>query len=1283
MFTMLVDKRRHLANLAADLNKNYATVFRSQVLQLVYFVVCQFALVGINTLLFIVEVPLHFRFRTTDLFTASARRNDQNVFLESYTGFVRRSKLSFVTVAIGCLIIVSQFALAGYSVYRIGKPTKVEALSGTLTLNPAFDATGRHPKTNQYNPDTDGCELLSESFSCDNSSLTTLEQGSNPVVLCDNTQIDVVNTTDYASVMRFSLASVPVGATITSVQLKLNVTVAGSNISIGRPSTDSPETSYATCTTPGASLYEYASNFSQTYLTNQSWTTTGLKTYTLPAAALTDIHNRIGGSIAIAVKGGPRNTIGTYNSTDSSTNKPILTITYTAPPEAPTGTTHGAVTTSSIVWNWTDNATVETRYDVKDENQTLISMCSNLPANTQTCTETGLANANTLYTRHPNVTDAQGSTNGPSASVYTAIETPTEVTKVSATTTAVSVHANGTLTNLGVGQAALYFLDTTTNGNSGWITSANWTESSLVTNSLHDIEVKARNSEGVETSYTDVFNISTNAGAPSVTSSQSPNTWYNSSSFTFSDTTTNGALAHVWDQSPTHAFADPQMFATGPSPFTVTATSEGSWYLHLASYDKGNHPSGGTADLGPFKFDGTPPTTPGAVYDGTEIGIDGSFTTSTTTLSANWTASTDMLSTVAKYQYAIGTTSGGTDVTNNGWLDGTGSPTATKDGLSLTNGVPYYFSVRAVDGAGNTSGVATSNGITVNTALPQITDNQTGDSTPRNVAGTTYNVDFSKAATGPLLHVAQYEVYSGSNKTGTPIQSWTNIFSTDTSSYTTDWSVDFSALAEGTNYVSVQVQALDGLTASLDDAFIIIKDTTSPQITSFVAAPTSSTAKLAWTTNEPSTTQVAYGVTSSYGSLTTLDPGLSTSHSVDLNGLANNTTFHAQALGTDRAGNSVASSDLQFMTQGGSHTYITNVQVALTSPTAVSVTWLTNEPATSKVRYGASTDYGLEVSDLTLVTNHAVPLTGLTAGQTYHYEVMSTGSTTDQDADATFGTTVPAVSVPAVTPSVVVPSSSVVTPTITNWHNGDATADTTPTIAGTGPDSGGVFIVVDRKLVRTVLADVAGKYVVDLLTPLSLGKHALVVRAKDVNGNVSEESQPITITVVTPGNPTKILWRTISDGIHPTITFGAIAPAHATVDIYLDTTIVKTITTPSTSTGAFGFSTTITPSSSVSVGQHTITFVTHNSSGSVSVPTGQTIFIKTETEIFEPAVMQYNQPTTYIVQPGDSLWSIAQHVLGNGRRWTELRQANLKNQPTLQSAPNIIRQGWRLNIPAA
>lgn len=101
--------------------------------------------------------------------------------------------------------------------------------------------------------------------------------------------------------------------------------------------------------------------------------------------------------------------------------------------------------------------------------------------------------------------------------------------------------------------------------------------------------------------------------------------------------------------------------------------------------------------------DTTPPTTP-VVTD------DGQFTTSSTQLHVAWSSS-DNESVIAEYQYAIGTTQGGTDVV--GWTSAGTATEATCTGLSLTTGTKYYISVKAKNVDGLWSDVGVSDGIAV------------------------------------------------------------------------------------------------------------------------------------------------------------------------------------------------------------------------------------------------------------------------------------------------------------------------------------------------------------------------------------------------------------------------------------------------------------------------------------------------------------------------------------------------------------------------------------------
>ena len=70
---------------------------------------------------------------------------------------------------------------------------------------------------------------------------------------------------------------------------------------------------------------------------------------------------------------------------------------------------------------------------------------------------------------------------------------------------------------------------------------------------------------------------------------------------------------------------------------------------------------------------------------------------------------------------------------------------------------------------------------------------------------------------------------------------------------------------------------------------------------------------------------------------------------------------------------------------------ISAVNVSNIADTSATIAWLTDEPATSQVAYGTTTDYGQgNDADSAKVTSHSVPLTGLSPNTLYYYRVLST-----------------------------------------------------------------------------------------------------------------------------------------------------------------------------------------------------------------------------------------------------------------------------------------------------
>jgi hypothetical protein len=73
-------------------------------------------------------------------------------------------------------------------------------------------------------------------------------------------------------------------------------------------------------------------------------------------------------------------------------------------------------------------------------------------------------------------------------------------------------------------------------------------------------------------------------------------------------------------------------------------------------------------------------------------------------------------------------------------------------------------------------------------------------------------------------------------------------------------------------------------------------------------------ATIVWTTNQPSSSQVAYGTSPSYDSATAVDPSLVTTHTVRLGGLAPSKLYNYQVISRNAAGDQTASTNFTFTT---------------------------------------------------------------------------------------------------------------------------------------------------------------------------------------------------------------------------------------------------------------------------------------------------------------------------------------------------------------------------------
>ena len=112
-----------------------------------------------------------------------------------------------------------------------------------------------------------------------------------------------------------------------------------------------------------------------------------------------------------------------------------------------------------------------------------------------------------------------------------------------------------------------------------------------------------------------------------------------------------------------------------------------------------------------LNIDWTPPANLTFVNDGKAADI--TLNCNNDSLSANWSASADANSAIAKYWYSVGTSPTATNVL--GWTSNWGNTSVTSNTLTLTQNTIYYFNVQAEDGAGLLSNIISSNGQKVDT----------------------------------------------------------------------------------------------------------------------------------------------------------------------------------------------------------------------------------------------------------------------------------------------------------------------------------------------------------------------------------------------------------------------------------------------------------------------------------------------------------------------------------------------------------------------------------------
>src|SRR5574341_1445892 len=390
-------------------------------------------------------------------------------------------------------------------------------------------------------------------------------------------------------------------------------------------------------------------------------------------------------------------------------------------------------------------------------------------------------------------------------------------------------------------------------------------------------------------------------------------------------------------------------------------------------------------------------------------------------------------------------------------------------------------------------------------------------------------------------NLAGYRVYYGTSS-----RSYPNVI--DVGLVTT---YTVTGLGPGTYFFALTAYNTAGAESGVsNEASKVIPDTQPPVISAVtVGGITSAQATVSWTTNEPATSLVEYGTTTTYGLQTTENLALAGQHQHQLTGLQASTTYHYRVLSRDAAGNLATSADRTFTTLAAADTTaptISAVAAGSVTSSGATITWTTNEGSTTQVQYGPTSAYGATTSlNSTLVTAHSQGLTGLTATH-YHYRVLSRDAAGNlaMSADLTF-TTLAAADTTAPTLSAVAAGSVTSSGATITWTTNEGSTTQVqygPTSAYGATTSLNSTLVTTHSHYRVLSRDAAGNLAASpdfsFNMPAAADSTVPVISAVAA-GNVSSSGATITWTTNEPAT-TQVTYGT-------TTAYGSSTPLNATL----------------------------------------------------------------------------------------------------------------------------------------
>jgi len=301
----------------------------------------------------------------------------------------------------------------------------------------------------------------------------------------------------------------------------------------------------------------------------------------------------------------------------------------------------------------------------------------------------------------------------------------------------------------------------------------------------------------------------------------------------------------------------------------------------------------------------------------------------------------------------------------------------------LPSGATYYFAVTAYDTSSNESDFSAeaSKSIPATDITPPVFSAVSANS----ISATSENITWQ--TNEPATSRVEYGTTTAFGS-----------FSALNSSKITSHSRTLSNLSADTTYyyrlISEDTAGNTAVSGNFSFTTASLPDTVPPVLSNInVDYISQDTAIITWESNEPATSQVVYGDSPSYGNATPTNTTHVTGHQRTLTNLFPATTYYYRAVSVDTAGHTTASDEFSFTTAATADTtppVLLNIDARNISSSTTHITWETDEPASSQVRYGETETYD-QATPLTQQqsSNHQLILSQLLPGKLYHYRVES------------------------------------------------------------------------------------------------------------------------------------------------------------------------------------------------------------------------------------------------------------------------------------------------------